>query len=131
MQKISDTRRKINDFYAQTGKYSPDAYECVTACVIDQVRRMDNPRHLSAREVLDGIVKSLPKEFGAVAFLVLEQWKIANASDIGEIVFDLIELGILSASAEDRRSDFNIDYPLYHPLRRKINLSALEMPKID
>ena len=131
MQNISENRRKINDFCAQTGKYQPDAYEFITECVVQQVNSMAAARHLSAREVIEGVVKSCRREFGIVSTMVLKKWGIAQAADIGEIVYDLIAMNILSASPDDKRSDFNIDYPLFPAKGNIKNFSAAEIPKID
>lgn len=132
MQNMSETRRKINEFYERSGKYAPDAYEFVTGAVIEQVNRLDPPRHLSALEVLQGLKKQLTDEFGILTALILESWNIQSASDIGEIVFDLINLQILSASAEDKRSDFDVEFKLVdQPRRRRKKRLDLEIPEID
>ena len=131
MQKISETRRKIDEFCGTYGKYAPDAYEFVTKCVIAQVNSLDAVRHLSAREVIRYIADQLDDRFGILAGNVLEEWKIKTASDIGEIVFDLISLQILSASADDRRADFDIDFPLVSCHRERTTFVRLEIPQID
>jgi uncharacterized repeat protein (TIGR04138 family) len=45
-----------------------------------------------------------------MAFDVLRSWGITAGSDVGEIVFQLIDAGILSRRDEDAREDF--DTPL-------------------
>lgn len=132
MKKYSETRRKIDDFYHQNGKYAPDAYEFITDCVIRQVSDLDVPRHLSARELLQKLRTQIQSAFGFMSATVLQEWKISSASDIGEIVFDLIQLGILSASEEDQRSDFDIDFDLLPlPPAHIRPLSVQEIPQID
>lgn len=132
MQKLSETRRKINAHCDNKDKFPPDAYEFVTMCVIEQVNALEQPRHLSALELLQGMQKQFADNFGVLANMVAENWNIRTASDIGEIVFDLIELKILSASDEDKRSDFDIDYCFFPPIKksRKKKLNR-EIPKID
>lgn len=134
MQKIHETRHKIEKFCAESGKYAPDAYEFVTNCVIAQVNALTSARHLSAQELLQGLVQQLEEDFGFLTASILEYWQIKTASDIGEIVFDLIELKILSASEDDKRSDFDIDFPLHTVSSayqtRKSN-AKLEIPQID
>ena len=131
MQNISDTRRKINDFCSKSGKYAPDAYEFITSCVIEQVNALDKVRHLSAEELLRGLKKQLQDNFGFLACNVLENWNIKTASDIGEIVFDLIGLNILSASEDDKRSDFELGMPLTDPQPRRKTDLKMEIPQID
>ncbi len=131
MQNSSETRRKINDFYAQTGKYHPDAYEFITSCVIEQVNSLEKARHLSAVELLDGLKNQLYRNFGFLAANVLEAWDINTASDIGEIVFDLIDLNILSAADDDKRSDFDIALALTDPVHIRKTTPQMEIPQID
>ena len=132
MQNISETRRRINEFYDRSGKYAPDAYEFITSAVIEQVNALKEPRHLSALEVLQGVKKQLQNEFGILVKLILEKWNIKSASDIGEIIFDLIELQILSASAEDKRSDFDVEFTLAEqPTCRRKTARLPEIPEIE
>lgn len=131
MQKYSETRRKINEYCANSGKYPPDAYEFVTESVILQVKSLPAPRHLTALELLQGMSRQLEEEFGILAPEVLKNWQIKTASDIGEIVFDLIELKILSASAEDNREDFDINYSFPHAPSTGKKHRNREIPKID
>lgn len=133
MQNYSDTRRRIEDFCQQRNKYKPDAYEFVTQSVTGQVNRLQKPRHLSALEVLQGMQSDLKEQFGPLAPVVIDEWQIKTASDIGEIVFDLITMNILSASPEDKRSDFDIDFTFFPPRTstRQASCINMEIPKID
>ncbi len=131
MQKLTGARRKIYEYCSEKEKFPPEAYEFVTACVVNQAQKLEHPRHLSALEVLQGMQKEFKREFGPMAALVLEEWNIRSASDIGEIVFDLIGLKILSASEEDRRSDFDIEFCFFPPQKARLKSSSMEIPKID
>ena len=131
MLNSSETRRKIDNFCAQTGKYHPDAYEFITSSVIEQVNSLEKARHLSATELLNGLKKQLHRNFGFLASNVLESWNIKTPSDIGEIVFDLIALNILSASDDDKRSDFDIIMALTDPKPVRKIAPQMEIPQID
>lgn len=41
-----------------------------------------------------------------MARLVLEHWGVRTTRDIGDIVFTLVELGLLISQAQDSRDDF-------------------------
>lgn len=131
MQNKSITQLKISEYCARCGKYPPDAYEFVTDCVIRQVNSQAAPRHLTALELLQGLSKQLEAEFGLLAGEVLKNWQIKTASDIGEIVFDLIKLNILSASADDRREDFDIEFSFHTAPSFRNKHCNREIPKID
>ena len=131
MSNKSESRRKIEEHCFASGKYTPDAYEFITRSVIDQVSSLSAPRHLSAREVLQGVQDQLTDSFGFLTVEILRDWKIRTASDIGEIIFDLIALGILAASEDDKRSDFDIDFSLLPPPPLRECSAQLEVPQID
>ena len=131
MQNISETRRKINEFCQHSGKFPPDAYEFITSCVIEQVNSLEHVRHLSAQELLAGLKKQLQEKFGFLAGNVLEAWNIRSSADVGEIIFDLISINILSAADDDKQSDFEINFSLTdQSVPHKLD-HILEIPKID
>jgi len=70
--------------------------------------RLDDPlrRHLSGRELLDGLVRIARQEFGALAPTVFDEWGVRSGEDVGEMVFQLVHLGQLSARPEDTLDDF-------------------------
>ena len=63
-------------------------------------------RHLSGHELLLGVVQLARQEFGSMAPVVFEEWAVRASTDVGELVFQLVECGQLSARPEDRREDF-------------------------
>jgi uncharacterized repeat protein (TIGR04138 family) len=69
-------------------------------------RRDQERRHLSGQELLRGVVALARSEFGLMAETVFREWGIRSASDLGEVVFQLVEHGQLHARPEDRREDF-------------------------
>jgi uncharacterized repeat protein (TIGR04138 family) len=78
-----------------------------TVEALPAVRRGDPARrHLSGRELLDGMLDLARAEFGPLAPAVFHEWGLERSEDVGELVFQLIEAGQLSARPEDRREDF-------------------------
>ena len=63
-------------------------------------------RHVGGRELLVGIKEYAADQFGPMAALVFERWGIRSASDFGEIVFNLIDVELLSRRPCDSRLDF-------------------------
>ena len=62
--------------------------------------------HVSGPELLDGIRDLALREFGRMARTVFRMWGIERTDDFGEIVFNLIEAGMMSKTSEDDRHDF-------------------------
>lgn len=93
--------------------YRREAYGFVVAALghtveaLSPERRADpERRHLSGQELLRGTVELARREFGLMAPAVFREWGVLASTDVGEIVFQLVEAGQLSARGEDRREDF-------------------------
>ncbi len=95
---------------AATPQYRSEAYDFVAAAVNYTVEKLPRRRHVSARELLDGARELAEREYGAVASLVLNEWGIYTAHDVGFLVYRMIGHGILSADEKDDPQDFEIDY---------------------
>lgn len=63
--------------------------------------------HIRANTLVYALKDLALEEYGPLAKLVLENWGIKNTSDIGTIVYLLIEEGIWSKTEEDKQSDFD------------------------
>ncbi len=64
-------------------------------------------RHLTATELVNGVLDLADHRFGLLADLVLRGWGITGSIDIGRITFALIEHGIFSRQPSDRIEDFS------------------------
>jgi uncharacterized repeat protein (TIGR04138 family) len=71
------------------------------------VREIGERRHVCAGELVGGLCRHAKQRYGMLAYDVLKQWGVATGSDVGEIVFQLIDVGILSRREEDTRADFD------------------------
>ncbi len=105
-----DLETAILDLAEKHGRYRPAAYHFTLQAVhvtVDRSREGGGgPRHVSGQEVLDGIRTLARARFGPIAKTVFEQWGVGRTEDFGEIVFQLVEAGILGKTEEDRMSDF-------------------------
>jgi uncharacterized repeat protein (TIGR04138 family) len=68
--------------------------------------------HVSGPELMHGVRDLALREFGRMARTVFRLWGIHNTGDFGEIVFTLIEAGLMSKTDEDRLEDFRDVYDL-------------------
>jgi uncharacterized repeat protein (TIGR04138 family) len=64
-------------------------------------------RHVSGQELCWALARLAHQQYGRMAKLVLANWGIHTTSDFGEIVYNLIRLGKMSQSENDRREDFD------------------------
>lgn len=92
------------------GAFDDAAYEFVQAALLDCVRSLPRPRHLSGQELLEGIRCYALREYGAMAFRVLSEWGVSECYDFGVIVFELIDRGVFGKQPQDSLDDFRGGY---------------------
>ncbi len=63
-------------------------------------------RHVSGQELCEAIRRYALQQYGYMARCVLQQWGVTRTEDFGEIVFNLIEIGHMRKTNQDRREDF-------------------------
>jgi len=63
-------------------------------------------KHVSGQQLLDGIQAFALEQFGPLAYTVFEHWGLQNSRDFGNIVFNLIEVGVLGKNDQDDIADF-------------------------
>lgn len=64
-------------------------------------------RHLTGQDLCEAIRLYSIEQFGYLARVVLKYWGIESTSDIGNIVYNLISIGWMKKSSEDRRDHFD------------------------
>ena len=79
----------------------------------------DDPGHVTGRELCRAAGKLALRSYGMMAITVLDLWGIRSTSDIGEIVFNLINAGDLDKTPSDKRSDFDDVFDFAIALRPK------------
>lgn len=62
--------------------------------------------HVTGQAVCEALRESLLDDYGVFAQDVLARWNIRETNDFGNIIYLLIDVGMLSASEKDSRSDF-------------------------
>jgi uncharacterized repeat protein (TIGR04138 family) len=75
-------------------------------------------RHISGQELLDGIRQFALQQFGPMAMTVFEEWGVKNCHDFGEIVFNMVEIGLLARTEKDSRDDFQNGYDFTDAFRK-------------
>jgi uncharacterized repeat protein (TIGR04138 family) len=123
----------LTDLIARDPRYKPAAYEFlfealeVTRCRLAK-QRGGKVRHVTARELLEGVRLHAVQQFGLLAKTVFNQWGLYSTSDFGEMVFNLIESGEMEKTEEDSRTDFDGVFGFDEAFDRdyKINVDELE-----
>ena len=115
MQKLS-FHETLDQIVGEDHRYDKEAYVFVrealdyTIKMLKKDRTRSEARHVSGQELLEGIRQHAIKEYGPMTMTVLQSWGIKTCDDFGEIVFNLVEKGILGKTDQDRREDFHHGY---------------------
>jgi uncharacterized repeat protein (TIGR04138 family) len=75
-------------------------------------------RHVSGQELLNGIRQFALQQFGPMVMTVFEEWGVKSCRDFGEIVFNMVEIGLLAKTAKDTRDDFQNGYDFTDAFRK-------------
>ncbi|MBN1268340.1 MAG: hypothetical protein JXB04_02035 [Kiritimatiellae bacterium] len=113
----------VQQILSEDPRYTEQAYLFVREALDFTIKLLAKPaegpgRHVSGAELLEGIRQHALKEFGPLARTVLGRWGIQRTEDFGEIVFHLVEKGVLGKTDEDRREDFAGGYDFDTAFRR-------------
>ena len=68
--------------------------------------RQAERRHLSGRELAEACRDLALERYGVLSRMVLEHWGVTATVHFGDIVFALVDLGLLLAQPTDSRDDF-------------------------
>ena len=98
----------------RTGRFHPRAFLFVLAALEHRQRRLPERRHVSGGELAHACRELALEQYGLLARTVLAHWGIATTADIGEIVYALIDAGLLIRQPEDRLEDFEGVYAFEH-----------------
>jgi uncharacterized repeat protein (TIGR04138 family) len=105
-----DLESALLDLEQKHGRYRANGYRFTLEAVRFTVERVGETRHVTGEELLEGIRRLALDRFGPMAKTVFEQWGITRTEDFGEIVFHLVDQGILGKTDQDKPSDFARGY---------------------
>jgi len=108
---------------AKDSRYHRDAYLFVKDA-LDHTQKVvvkesrEQLRHVTGQELLEGIRGYALNQFGPMAEMVFAEWGINRCEDFGEIVFNMVEIGLLGKTEEDSRTDFQNGYTFHDAFRK-------------
>ncbi len=108
-EKLSE---KIEELVARSGRYDQQAYFFVYLGLEYTLNELPVRRHITARELLEGIKEYAKELYGPMAKTVFECWGITGTEDFGRIVFALVDAGLMAKRKEDDLKDFEDVYDL-------------------
>ena len=63
--------------------------------------------HFTGQQLCEAFRLYAINQFGHLSHLVMDEWNIRSTSDFGDIVYKMIDAGLMKKSTHDRREDFD------------------------
>ena len=104
---LTPDEEKITEILVRDPRYHWGAYEFTRLAVTyasDVVFATGS--HVSGRELLEAIRRFGLERYGALTRDVFRSWGVATTEDFGEIVFNLVDAGLLAKTEDDSKEDF-------------------------
>ncbi len=114
----------LDQVIARDPRFKPEAYVFVHDALGHTWARLDHRRHVTGRELLDGIKDLALKRYGPMARAVLNSWGVRTTDDFGTIVFHLVDAELLSKTEEDRIEDFHAVYDFNDAFVRSYDIAG-------
>ena len=98
------------------GPYPPQAFHFVQEGLRQTVETLfdstdseecdEFSRHITGQQLCMGLREHAIQQYGLLAFNVLDSWNIRKTIDFGNIVFALVDAGLMRKTEDDHLSDF-------------------------
>ncbi len=105
----------IREIHGQDNRFGKGAYYFIREALDHTLKSLEKNKsgksgHVSGNELLEGIREYALERFGPMTMTLLDHWNIRKCRDFGEIVFNLVEHGILGRTENDSLEDFDGGY---------------------
>jgi uncharacterized repeat protein (TIGR04138 family) len=123
-QVLERIRKELIDS-ERDSRYLLGAYEYVLNGMEFYLTSIGEKRHVSGQELTKGLLLFAQKQFGLLAGNVLHYWGIYKTDDLGNIVYNMIDINIMSKQEDDSIDHFR------NVLEIDAFLEAIEYYQID
>jgi len=114
----------VETVLAQDPRFARDAYHFTrealdfTQKLVTHVHKNGMCHHVTGQELLEGIRQYALQQYGPMTVTVFEEWGVNHCRDFGEIVFNMVESGLLQKTETDTRNDFQQGYDFTAAFRK-------------
>jgi uncharacterized repeat protein (TIGR04138 family) len=96
--------------------FQPNVYPFLLEALEFTIAGVGERRHVHATELLSGFSAYARTRFGFLATDVLDKWGVSCSFDVGLVVFQMIDAGILARQDTDKLEDFSNGFDLRQSL---------------
>ena len=103
----SRSKDPLREIFERDKRYALDAYRFIFEALDVTLKQLGRKGgHVGGRDLLEGIRQHAVEQFGGLARMVLSQWGIHRTEDFGEMVFNLVDAGLMGKTDTDTKEDF-------------------------
>jgi uncharacterized repeat protein (TIGR04138 family) len=84
---------------------------------------VQSEQHLTGQQLCEAIRHYALQQYGYMSKVVLNQWGLKTTGDFGEIVYNLIRIGMMKRSDTDRREDFDDCYDFTEAFQQQFEIT--------
>ena len=95
----------------------------------EEVEQNRRERHLSGQQLCEAIRQYALKQYGYMSKIVLNGWGVTETSDFGEIVYNMIEVGIMKKSSKDKKSHFDDVFEFDDAFEQRFKIGSNKLPR--
>ena len=106
MTELQFAEEVLHRLQERNPRFHEKAYLFLLSALHEVLEGLEEPRHISGEELAKGVRGLALKQYGPMARTVLAHWGIHSTEDLGDIVFAMVECGVLIKRDEDQREDF-------------------------
>ena len=106
MNELQFADEVLDQLQERNPRFHPRSYVFVLQALHSVIQSLDEPRHITGRELTEGVRELAIGQYGPLARTVLEHWGIHETDDVGRVVFAMVEQGILVKEDDDDPQDF-------------------------
>ncbi len=138
-----DPSHPIVELLRKDGRYALDAYAFVfealhfaqnvlemgTECPTERAEASEEEspqRHVTGQELCEAVRRLALEQYGYMAKTVLNSWGVHRTGDFGEIVYNLIGIGQMHKTPDDRREDFDDVYDFDVAFQQEFKIQPAE-----
>ncbi|MCK5708216.1 MAG: hypothetical protein KAI43_11235 [Candidatus Aureabacteria bacterium] len=109
---LNDFIKDVKKIIRTDKRFQVEAYTFVMECLhfYTQNKKLPTGKHITGRELLLGFRDYAQKSFGPMAKFTLNLWGIHTTQDVGDIVYNMIDKGLMGREEADSLDDFKDVY---------------------
>jgi uncharacterized repeat protein (TIGR04138 family) len=129
MPKYAVPAKSLEQVACEVDAYALPAYEFIREVLEHTGTKLHGPRkttrrhrHITGQDLCEGLREVAIERWGMLARTVLERWGIYSTMDVGQIVYALIDAGLMSKSPGDSIDDFRNVYDFRNAFERSFRI---------